>query len=109
MLRPNKTGFSLLELVAVVTLLGIVAAVVVYRLNSIDYGSPKSHVHQQHVTHIQTAVERYRSEKGTFPKSLAELVAAGYLPTTPTPPGGVGGYVVDGTTGSVRYEAGNDL
>lgn len=108
MIRRNQSGFSLLELVAVVTLLGIVAAVVVYRLNSIDYGSKKSHVHQQHVGLIQGAVERYRTEKGGFPKSLAELVTAGYLPTTPTPPGGVGGYVVDGRTGTVRYEAGSE-
>src|SRR6185436_1101642 len=82
--RSKRRGFSLLELVAVVTLIGIVAAVTMYRLNSVDKKTASENVMKQNVNLLQTAVERYRFDKNAFPSNLTDLVTAGFLPKYPT-------------------------
>ena len=60
--RPNKTnkrrGFSLLELLAVVTILGIIAVVVVPRI-SISSTTAKQKADAQNKSEINSAVERW--------------------------------------------------
>ena len=66
--NSNKTrkGFSLLELLAVVTILGIIAVVVVPRI-SLSSSKAKSAADTQNKAEINSAVERWYFEKGTFP------------------------------------------
>ena len=86
--RTRKKGFSLLELVAVVTLIGIVAAVTMYRLNSVDQTTAKNNVAKQNVNLLQTATERYYFDLSAYPANAAALVTAGYMPAAPTGPTG---------------------
>lgn len=105
--RSKRKGFSLLELVAVVTLIGIVAAVTMYRLNSVDKATARQNVAAQNVNLLQSAVERYRFDNGAFPANVTALVTGNYLPATPKAPDATGSYAIDATTGVVSYSTGS--
>lgn len=60
-------GFSLLELLAVVTILGIIAVVVIPRI-SVSSGEAKKNADRQNRAEINSAVERWYFEKGVWPK-----------------------------------------
>src|SRR6476661_10317821 len=64
--RRKRRGFSLLELVAVVTILGIIAVVVVPRI-SVSSTTAKTKADAQNKAEINSAVERWYFEKGTWP------------------------------------------
>ena len=66
--RFRPFGFSLLELLAVVTILGIIAVVVIPRI-TVSAGTAKTNANQQNIAEINSAVERWYFEKGTWPAS----------------------------------------
>lgn len=74
-------GFSLLELFAVITILGIVAAIVLPRMSS-NESTAREKVRQHHVATINAAVDRYHAENGVWPKNdLSDIAAdARYFP-----------------------------
>ena len=78
--RKNR-GFSLLELLAVVTILGIIAAVVIPRI-SVSASTAKINANAQNIAEINTAVERWYFDKGSYPKTdLSDLAGdPSYLP-----------------------------
>ncbi len=78
--RKNR-GFSLLELLAVVTILGIIAAVVIPRI-SVSASAAKTSANAQNIAEINSAVERWYFNKGTYPASDLSDIAAdkSYLP-----------------------------
>jgi general secretion pathway protein G len=82
-LHRCRSAFSLLELVAVVTLLGIVTAVVVLRLNSVDNTTSRDNVVKSNISRLQSVVERYVFEHGQFPGTMNDLVTNGYIPSVP--------------------------
>ena len=79
--RKHRAGFSLLELLAVVTILGIIAVVVIPRV-SVSAEAAKTNAHKQNVAEINGAVERWYFEKGKYPKTnLSDIGAdANYFP-----------------------------
>ena len=80
---PLRSGFSLLELIAVVTILGIIAAVVIPRISS-SSTTAKMKADRQTAAELRSAVERHYFETGDFPADYAELVTDGYLHAAPT-------------------------
>lgn len=65
--RPaRRPGFSLVELVIVVIILGIVASIALRRVSRHAEAGAASAA-QQDVAVLQQAVERYRAEHGTYP------------------------------------------
>jgi len=84
--RSRCRAFSLLELMAVITLIGVVAAVTMFRLNAVDRKAACETVIKQNVNLLQSAVERYRYERNVFPAALEDLVNEGYLPNVPAEP-----------------------
>jgi len=62
----KRIGFSLMELLAVVTILGIIAAIIVPRvITSSDTSKQKVSAHNKAT--INAAVERWYIEKGAWP------------------------------------------
>ena len=85
----KRRGFSLLELLAVVTILGIIAVVVIPRI-SISSTTAKTKADLQNKAEINSAVERWYFEKGTWPADNLSDIGADVnyfpngLPTNPT-------------------------
>jgi len=62
----RRQAFTLLELLIVVTILGIVAAIIVPRY-VVSAGEAKRNACAHNVANIDTQVERWRAEKGAWP------------------------------------------
>ena len=106
--RPNKTnkrrGFSLLELLAVVTILGIIAVVVVPRI-SISSTTAKQKADAQNKSEINSAVERWYFTNGTWPADNLSDIGADttYFPSgLPTNPTDGSAYSLNSTTHRVN-------
>lgn len=70
--HSRKRGFSLMELLAVVTILGIIAAIIVPRV-SVSTNSAKTKVDAHNRATINAAVERYYIEEGDWPANIGVL------------------------------------
>ena len=92
----QRRGFSLLELLAVVTILGVIAAIILYRVIGVtDSAKEKVQLHQ--ISELNTAIEHYYMAHEAWPSTLNDLVPDHLPDGVPTPPTG-GTYGIDGTT-----------
>ena len=92
----KRKGFSLLELLAVVTILGIIAAIVVPRVQ-VSSDTAKSKVNNHNKATMNAAIERYYVDNTAWPSALTDLVPT-YLPDgVPSHPQGKT-YDIDGST-----------
>ena len=99
--RHRRSGFSLLELLAVVVILGIIALVVVPRI-SFSSATAKENACFQNKAEINAAAERYFFEVGTLPTALADVDTATYFPDgVPVCPSSGNAYTLSGVTGRV--------
>jgi general secretion pathway protein G len=102
--RKRRSGFSLMELLAVVTILGIIAAIIVPRV-TVSSDTAKSKVNDHNKATINAAVERWYIEKGSWP--LDNLTDIGgdtsYFPSgLPTHPIDTSAYALNSTTHRVQ-------
>lgn len=95
----KRSGFSLMELLAVVTILGIIAAIIVPRV-SVSSSTAKSKVDSHNRATINSAIERYYIEVGSWPADLATLGQnTSYFPEgIPTNPVDNSAYTMNATT-----------
>ena len=93
--RPLRKprGFSLLELLAVVTILGVIALIVVPRITT-SSATAKANANLQYKDEINSAVERWYFNNGTWPANdLSDIGAdTNYFPS------GLPSNPVDGTS-----------
>jgi len=102
--RNKKSGFSLLELLAVVTILGIIAAIIVPRVTT-SSDTAKQRVRDHHKATINSAVERWYVDKGSWPANdLSDIEAdVNYFPEgIPTNPVDSSSYTLNATTHRVN-------
>ena len=92
--KPKKRGFTLLEMLAVVTILGIIAAVVVPRFTNFTDTS-KTNIAKHHMSQLNALIERHYIDHSAWPADLAELVTDGYLDVVPTHPDNTKTYAID--------------
>ena len=95
-----RRGFSLLELLAVVSILGVIAAVVIPRIST-SKTAAQTEVNKQNIAEINSAVERWYFEKGTWPADTLSDIGAdvNYFPDgIPTDPISGKKYTLDSTT-----------
>jgi prepilin-type N-terminal cleavage/methylation domain-containing protein len=100
----KRAGFSLMELLAVVTILGIIAAIIVPRV-TVSSDTAKQKVNSHNKATINAAVERWYIEKGTWPaNNLSDIGAdASYFPDgIPTNPINGTAYSLNATTHRVQ-------
>jgi type II secretory pathway pseudopilin PulG len=84
----------LLELLAVVTILGIIAVVVVPRIGVQGF-TAKAKVCDQYVSDINAAIERYYFDHGAFPAQLSDLTPDYYPEAIPPCPATGAPYTID--------------
>lgn len=102
--KRRSFGFSLLELLAVVTILGIIAVVVIPRI-SVSSNTAKANADKQNRSEINSAVERWYFDNGTWPAAdLSDIGAdANYFPDgIPTNPIDGSAYTLDPVTHRVQ-------
>ncbi len=86
MLRAGKVrGFTLIEMVVVVSLIVILTAISVPRYE-LSVRRTKEASLRSNLFTLRTAIQHFAFEKQRAPKSLDELVSAGYLGEVPLDP-----------------------
>lgn len=104
-LLPNRrtvphAGLSLIELMIVVTLIGIIAAIVVPRV-SITTERSSDTVEAHHLAQLNSLVEQFYLETGAWPTAVSDLTTD-YLPDgVPSHPHG-GTYTINATSHRVE-------
>ena len=94
-MKRKNDAFTLIEILVVVILVGIMAAIVIPQFTDASDDAEASR-DDMNLRILQNAVDYCNYETGSFPASLDALVTAGYLRTVPE---GTWGY--DATTGQV--------
>ncbi|MBI2798536.1 prepilin-type N-terminal cleavage/methylation domain-containing protein [Candidatus Saccharibacteria bacterium] len=87
MFRTKQSGFTLLELVIVIVVIGILAFLIVPQLLT---GPARARDAQRKIDlrNIKTALENYYNEQGAYPTTLTALEGGSipYIKTVPTDP-----------------------
>lgn len=101
----RRNAFSLLELLAVVTLIGIISAIIVPRISGQAFDAKRKVCHQ-YKADINTALDRWWFDKGSWATSLSDIEHIDYHPEAiPNCPVDNTPYVIDGTTHRVLGHA----
>jgi prepilin-type N-terminal cleavage/methylation domain-containing protein len=80
--KANDQGFTLVELLVVIVILGVLAAVIVFRVGGItDTGAKNSCLIEER--EVNTALQAYRAQVGTFPPASTSL-ALSFAPLVPS-------------------------
>lgn len=81
--RRNESGFTLVELLMVIVILGILAGIVVFAVNGIqDKGAASAC--KADVKTVSVAAEAAYAQNSKYPNDLAGLVSSGFLHAPPT-------------------------
>jgi type IV pilus assembly protein PilA len=97
--KKKKKGFTLIELIVVIAILGILAAIAVPRLTGFRNSAQKSALEATLRT-IDSASTIHQTEKGTIAADVPALVTAGYMQSTPVTTGVT--FSIDSTTARAK-------
>lgn len=87
----NNDGFTIIEVIIVITILGALAALAIPRFSDVLKNSSET-TDKANIAIVETALETYYAEKGTWPVAttfdnlVTELSTAGYLKNTSIEP-----------------------
>jgi general secretion pathway protein G len=73
--RTRRGGFTLLELIVVITIIGILGTIVITRVAPAIFSANQTRI-KTHLKQIVNAAETIYSMTGSFPESIAEMVNA---------------------------------
>jgi len=83
--KRNKKGFTLIELVVVIAILGILAALAIPRFTG-TLNNAKTQTHNANIRTIESAMSLYALEEGVYPSDIEDLKKAEYLKDVPVYP-----------------------
>jgi general secretion pathway protein G len=96
----RSSGFSLLEMLAVVTIMGIIASIVLSRVSHHALDAKKKSC-LQYKGDLNNAIEMYRFDNGAPPASMNLLEGNYYPVAVPKCPVDNTDYVIDATAGRI--------
>ena len=84
-MAPRSAGFTLIELITVVAIMGILVGIALpnYKVAIIQ---SKEAVLREDLYRFRDLIDQYYSDKGRYPESLEALVEEGYLRKLPADP-----------------------
>jgi general secretion pathway protein G len=84
---PNspKAGFTLIELIVVVAIIGILATIALPAMKNAPIRAREA-VIRANLYEMRSCIDQHLADKGTYPESLQALVEAGYLRYIPIDP-----------------------
>ena len=80
-----RSGFTLLELLIVITIIGILATIAMPQLKDMPRRASEA-VLKTDLRTMRDCIDQYYGDKGHYPQSLDELVKEGYLHKLPVDP-----------------------
>lgn len=83
--RRAEAGFTLLELIIVIAVIGILATIVLPRMRDVPTRAAEAALKTDLHT-IRDVIDQYYGDKGHYPTSLEALVEEGYLRSIPVDP-----------------------
>jgi general secretion pathway protein G len=81
----RQKGFTLLELLVVMTIIGILAAIAVPALKNSPQKAREAALKEDLFT-LRSCLDQYHGDKGHYPEDLQTLVAEGYIRKIPVDP-----------------------
>lgn len=97
----NDQGFTLVELLIVIVVLGILSGIVVFGVGSFRSDATAAAC-KADVATVSVAADAFDAKTGAYPSSVEELVKLQYLKTAP----GEGSYKFDASTKTVSRDPG---
>ena len=83
--KKRSAGFTLIELMIVVTIIGILAAIAVVNVRTAHQKAREAAL-KQDLSTMRRAIDDYYADKQKYPASLQELVEAHYMRSIPRNP-----------------------
>jgi general secretion pathway protein G len=82
---PRQGGFTLIELIVVVAIIGILAAIAVPAMRTAPERARESALKEDLFT-LRSCLDQFHADRGRYPTSLDEIVSLGYLRSVPVDP-----------------------
>ncbi len=81
----RQSGFTLLELIIVIAIIGILATIAMPALRNVPTRANES-VLKTNLRTMRDVIDQYHGDRGNYPPTLEELVTKGYLRKVPVDP-----------------------
>jgi general secretion pathway protein G len=81
----REAGFTLIELIIVVTIIGVLATIALPAMSKAPLRAKES-VLREDLYQMRSCIDQYLADHGEYPGSLEELIEAGYLRKIPVDP-----------------------